>query len=203
MIKELASKPFLPKKLIKKINKLKPLTGGEWDLRRKDVLEFKSLLKKQLLVIQDGKCAYCGLCLQETSRVEIEHIAPKGGKKLPQHTELAFTILNLVLACNLCNCTEKKGTYDTINTKNENYLLNDFHIVHPYLDDHSLHYQWSNNLQGDILIQAKSAKGLKSIELFELDSPHLTQARVKQNLYEQVKLLPDAHLILAASAYRC
>lgn len=201
MIKQLPNKPILPKKLKKKINKLKPLKGNEWNSGAKDIKVFKSLIKKQLLVIQDDKCAYCGLKLKETSRIEIEHIAPKGGIKQPQHTELAFTTINLVLACNLCNCTENKGTFDTIKTKNINYSLSEFKIVHPYLDDHDKHYGWETNEENEILIIGKSEEGKKSIDLFSLNSSDRTEARAKLKLYEYIKTLPQADDLFAASVY--
>lgn len=188
MIHKLHKHPRLPARVLRKIKKLNPLTGGEWDLSIQEVKDFKSILKAQLKKIQNNKCAYCGLTMGETSRFEIEHIAPKGGKKRPAYTMYTFTPINLVLACNLCNSPEKKGQYNTIsnNPIAPYYTLNTFKIVHPYLDDHAVHYGWAGSL-----IRALTPQAIESIRIFQLDSTAHTEAREKLNISEKMKAMKN------------
>ncbi|MEG3079345.1 hypothetical protein R3F64_05665 [Halomonas sp. 5021] len=204
MIKQLSRKPVIPSRIKKRLKILRPLSGGEWDIKtdkaksiRSEIGEFKSILKAQLRDIQNEKCAYCGLTLGETSRYEIEHFAPKGGQVRPQHPEYTFEVINLVLACNLCNCSYKKGVYDPIvhGKKALDYRRCDFRIVHPHLDDHSIHYSWANG-NNSILIQGISPKGLESIRLFELDSSVHSEARAKEKALEYIKNHQDGNLLL-------
>lgn len=191
MIRKLERTPSIPSRILKKIRKNAPFKGGDWDLKQSCITEFKALIKAQLKIIQSDKCAYCGLPIGETSRFEIEHIAPKGGPARPQYVQYTFTKMNLVLACNLCNCTEKKGTYDTIanNPVNKDYTQNQFKIVHPYIDDHALHYSWPAG-QNSVLIQGITDKGHESIKLFELDSSKHSEARAKVKIFEALKSNP-------------
>ena len=86
--------------------------------------------------IQDGKCAYCELPLQSRNP-EIDHIAPKGGKRRTLHPECTFLPFNLVYSCHNCNSTICKGQKNTVLSKNgkHNYRKWTFKIVHPYIDD--------------------------------------------------------------------
>lgn len=102
------SKVRYSRSLKKHINKLRPLKGGEWDFDDEEISNIKKLIRVQLMKHQDAKCAYCGLAFDGTSRAEIEHIAPKGGKKRPKYTTFTFTPYNLVLSCHLCNSPVKK-----------------------------------------------------------------------------------------------
>jgi uncharacterized protein (TIGR02646 family) len=184
MIEQLTSSPIIPRRILKKLNKLKPLKGGEWNSKDDAVKEFKTLLRTQLIHIQKSKCAYCGLKLKETSNDEIEHIAPKGGAIRTKHKELTFTILNLVIACHLCNGPTKKGMKETIvEPKNIDYSKCEFLIVHPFIDDPKEHYSWSAK-EFNILIQSDTDKGVNSIKMFDLSSTRQSEARAKLALYE-------------------
>ncbi|EGQ8531573.1 hypothetical protein GN712_18185 [Vibrio cholerae] len=209
MIKQLSARPVIPSRIKRRLKALRPLLGGEWELKtdksksiKSDIEEFKAILKAQLRIIQNGKCAYCGLTLGETSRDEIEHFAPKGGRKRPKHLEYTFEVINLVLACNLCNSPEKKGTYDTIvqGKKVLDYRRCKFRIVHPYLDDHSLHYSWANGINS-ILIQGISPEGKESIRLFKLDSTIHSEARAKEKILEYMKNDKDGKLLEKIMTY--
>jgi uncharacterized protein (TIGR02646 family) len=201
MIKQLISKPKIPKYIQRKINALNPLTGGEWNDNNLEIKEFKSLLKSQLLIIQKDKCAYCSLFLNETSREEIEHIAPKGGNIRPKYPDFTFTVCNLVLACSLCNGPTKKGMKDSIERKSPHYKRCKFKIVHPYFDDHSLHYSWTDT-NNKTLIQGISTKGFASIKMFKLNSSQQTEARVRLKLKEYLTVIPGGKSIIeAALAY--
>lgn len=202
MIDQLASAPLIPQDILDEIDNIKPLAGGEWDITNNDAInEFKELLKSQLLIIQGEKCAYCGLPLGETGKTELEHFAPKGGAKRPKHPEFTFTVHNLVISCNLCNSPVKKGNYDTVKVKHVDYNCCRFKIVHPYFDDHSLHYSWINSNQ-KILIQGASAEGCESIRIFKLYSEPHTEARVRLKIRDYLsKIDGGADIVDAALNY--
>ena len=203
MINKLRSMPVISQEILTRIALLSPLVGGEWDIINNIYINnFKSSLKVQLLSIQDNKCAYCGLPFGETGKTEIEHFAPKGGVVRPKHPEFAFTIENLVLACNLCNSPVKKGIFDTIEIKDPIYRNCTFKIVHPHLDDHSLHYEWPAGADS-VLIRGISDQGRESIRLFKLDSIHHTEARTRLKLAAYLDIIPGGRDIVAAAlAYR-
>lgn len=202
MISRLNSAPAIADEILNQIDRLKPFTGGEWDIKDNPAIaSFKSSLKGQLLSIQSENCAYCGLPLDETGKAEVEHFAPKGGLKRPKHTEFTFTIKNLVLSCTLCNSPIKKGIYDTISSKSNVYENCTFKIVHPYFDDHNLHYSWPDN-DREVLIQGISEKGIESIKIFKLDSTRHTEARTRLKIKRYLDRIPGgAQIIADAMAY--
>jgi hypothetical protein len=114
----------------------------------------------------------------------------------PKHPEFAFTVNNLVMSCNLCNSPVKKGNYDTVEVKNVDYNLCAFKIVHPYFDDHSLHYSWANDSQ-KILIQGISVKGRESVRVFKLDSARHSEARAKIKVYAYLLTIPGGVDLIA------
>lgn len=200
MIKQVKLRIYLPTEVRKAIRKMRPYKGGDWDRTEEDVKTFKRIVRAQLEACQEGKCAYCGLRLGETSRDELEHVAPKGGAIRPKHVEWTFETLNLVLSCVLCNSPKMKGTKETISVKSPRYSACQFKIVHPRFDDPNKHFDWSD-VGKKILISAKSSKGTESIEMFKLDSTLRSEARAKQVLFDS---LPDDEVnqIIAISSYR-
>ncbi|WP_039988857.1 HNH endonuclease [Vibrio owensii] len=203
MINKLPSMPIISQETLTGISQLSPLVGGEWDIKNNQYInDFKSSLRTQLLTIQGNKCAYCGLPFDETGKTEIEHFAPKGGPVHPKHPEFAFTIDNLVLACNLCNSPVKKGNFDTIEIKEPIYRNCTFKIVHPHLDNHDLHYEWPAGA-GTVLIRGISDQGRESIRLFKLDSIQHTEARTRLKVAAYLDTIPGGRdLVDAALAYR-
>lgn len=178
---------------VKYINSLKPFEGKKWDKSDDKMKSLKDSIRKQLKLNQNGKCAYCGLTLERTSNSEIEHIAPKGklrnGKVL--YPEFMFTEKNLAFACHYCNSILKKGTFDTIDSKNNDYDKCTFKIVHPYFDNPDEHYSWVHVKDG-ILIKAKSLKATISIELFKLDTIEQSEARAEEcSIGYMKKQLPE------------
>lgn len=167
------------------LNQISPFIGEYWKnppVSKDTMANLKKSIKKNLKKIQGNVCAYCGLDLEETSEVNIEHIAPKGMRKnmkTPFYPEFMFTAMNLVLACSYCNGFSKKGTIDTVSIYDFDYYQCDFSIVHPYFDDPNLHYDWAIN-NDKIIIISKSTKGSKSIEIFKLDAEQQTIARAKK-----------------------
>lgn len=163
------------------LNSLIPHTKDMWDNPPDDEMKLiKSKIKNVLLANQNDVCGYCGLDLGGTSEGQIEHIAPKA--RYPQFT---FERENLVMACHYCNGFSKKGNHDTIFTLNPNYNLSIFKLVHPYIDDHSMHYEWVS-LNRKILIKGISTKGKYSIKIFKLDALKLTELRAKKIIAEIV-----------------
>lgn len=187
MITQIPKAPTISKKLVNDINTLIPFNGSQWSSKDNSIKfkvdAFKVSLKAKLIKTQKNKCAYCGLTLEETSRIEIEHIAPKGGASRIKHPEFMFTINNLVLSCNFCNSPSKKGFKETIDVKDADYNKCTFKIVHPYFDDPTQHYSWVEN-DFAILIQGNSPKGIRSIAMFQLDSSAQSIARAKQVIFE-------------------
>ena len=142
---------------------------------------FKDALTTDLLEKQAHRCAYCCghlLGLQPHR----DHIAPKG---VNLHPEFTFETRNLVLACYYCN-SERKGETDTIATKNADYSLCQFTIVHPILDEPQDHLQFIGH-RADVLIQTVngSLKGQTTIDLFDLASANHSKARAKDALFDE------------------
>jgi uncharacterized protein (TIGR02646 family) len=141
-------------------------------------------MKTHFDTYQGERCCYCGLLYDRTGRGEIEHIAPKGAKFYPQ---FSFYPCNLAKACQLCNSSSMKHTYDPVNTLGATYEQSDFKIVHPYLDDHSLHYNWRYGLRSVVISVANnSAKAIESIRIFELASEKRTRARAIERNQERL-----------------
>lgn len=199
MINQITAQVFIHPVVIKRITSFKPFTGGSWDRTDKEIKVFKRLLRKQLLQIQNEKCAYCGLPLDETGKTEIEHFAPKGGPLRPKHTEFVFEVENLYLSCNLCNSPLKKGIKDTIVIIVPNdYSRCTFNIVHPRYDDPNAHYAWVVEAE-KVMISGISVKGTGSIDMFKLDSGAHTEARARIEMFKRYQNLSPEKIALIKS----
>lgn len=182
MINQITSTYNLTQQEQNLIDSLIPFQPGIWN--NTTVKAIKTEIHKQLLLIQNNNCCYCGLKVNEGGRAEIEHIANKGGQKRPAYIEFVFTKENLAIVCQFCNSSSKKGQEDILdNVDLTNYNNCTFKIVHPYFDNPNLHYAWTNG-KYRILISSISIEGNKSIELFGLDSESHTLARAKQAMFE-------------------
>ncbi len=158
------------------IDSKKPHSGVQWDKPDSQVKAIKQSIRSQLEGFQNNNCAYCGLTLKGTAYGEIDHIAPKASKKYPQFT---FDTDNLVLSCDYCNSANKKGQRKTILKFSPVYSNCKFYLVHPYYDDHCLHYSWNG-----VVIKSKSKKAKWSIICFELYSLRMTEARAAKRIFE-------------------
>lgn len=177
-----------------------------WNSSEKCIKEFKSQMKIKLFDNQSGRCAYCGLPLA-TRSPEIDHIAPKGGQKMPMHYEVTFLPLNLVYACHYCNSTSCKGKRDVVESKTGGDYKNwHFKIVHPYLDDPRDYFESSDEYT--IIIRPKKnadayhvKKAKETIEMFNLDTEGYLNEKAKQILFEKN---PEAinKIITEISTYR-
>ncbi|MFP3122601.1 HNH endonuclease [Ectobacillus funiculus] len=174
---------------IKYITSLGMLTGNMWGKTDDELKKLKERIRSQLSLFQNHECAYCGFKLGITSNDEIEHIAPKGkiGKRV-LYPQFMFTEKNLALSCHYCNSILKKGTFDTIETYDEEYEKCTFKIVHPYFDDPSDHLDWLQ--EGEkilILCKNNSPKGQASINLFELATERHSEERAEKAVIKLLK----------------
>jgi uncharacterized protein (TIGR02646 family) len=175
------------------------LSGHEWDGKlarppwnwgdKTRLAALKSEISTALKELQGEYCAYCGMRFDVTSSSQIEHIAPKGNGRYP---EFMFNVSNLVHACSLCNGFEKKEAdahFDTIAVLDANYELCAFNIVHPYFDDPEVHFRFTQ-AANRVLITHLTAKGQKSIEVFQLDGEALTSERGKMVMVSRYNMDP-------------
>jgi len=159
----------------------------------------KDEIRRQL-VLNQSKCAYCGITFKGRGDKQIEHIAAKSDARPVRHPEFTFTLKNLVLACPSCNGFSNKSTQETISVKHKLYSKCEFLIVHPYFDNPSDHFSWVIN-RTEIIIKVKnnSPKGRASIAMFDLNSSGMTELRAGQYKLEQSRIkypLPQKFLNL-------
>jgi uncharacterized protein (TIGR02646 family) len=132
---------------------------------RRDRLKQK--IKEQLLTIQDGYCAYCGISFSirgGNSSIHREHVAPK---HIDVHIRFIFEPQNLVLACSRCNGFDYKGSKNYLTLYDEDYSVCEFSIVHPHLDDFFEHLTDQNGIIIEIVND--SEKGQKSLKEFGIN----------------------------------
>ena len=159
--------------------------NNNWGSQTNCIKALKTNFNTHFNTEQSEKCCYCGLLYDRTGRGEIEHIAPK-----EQYPQFSYTSNNLAKACQLCNSSSMKHTFDTVETLNPEYDQCDFKIVHPYLDDHNFHYRFGYGLLNvTISVNNNSDKARESIRLFELASEKRTRARAVQRNQERIENL--------------
>jgi uncharacterized protein (TIGR02646 family) len=167
--------------------------GNDWGSQSNCIKSLKLAMNIHFDTHQNERCCYCGLLYDRTGRGEIEHIAPKGATYFPQ---FSFASNNLAKACQLCNSSSMKHTYNPVNYLDAVYEQCTFTIVHPYLDDHGEHYNWSYGRREVIIsINNNSDKARESIRIFELASEKRTRARATQRNQER---LEDRYHLTAA-----
>lgn len=160
------------------LNDIKPWTKEKWDKSFGSPDEhtkrnrIKEEIRAQLLDIQKGYCAFCGLNLKLAHKVHREHIAPQ--YKYPDYI---FELENLVLACNFCN--DKKGRYNTIDSSTGNYRTENFNILHPHRDDFSAHLSCDFTKYELVfkIIGPDKIKAQNTIDRVGLAEPHLVSLR--------------------------
>jgi len=170
-----------------------------WERKTNAVKNFKMLVSEYGMITQDNRCIWCTLKIGSEGRrtAHRDHIAPK--KLYPQWT---FHSANIVLACEYCNGFSVKVDLDTINIPNPIYHMIDFHIVHPYYDNPSVHLTFlEENNCGSVVIQGLSAKGTWTILNMKLDAPGLTQERAKDLVFARTfNKLPEHFKLLLTQA---
>jgi hypothetical protein len=154
-----------------------------WNGKAKSVTHFKLEVLKHGLTIQSGKCAWCQLAVGEEGRrtPHRDHIAPKA-----KHAKWTFLPQNIVISCEYCNGFAIKGEIDTISVLADDYERCTFHVVHPYIDDATIHVRFvPDATNAPIIIQSLSDKGAWTIQKLKLDTPSMTLERAKSHLYER------------------
>lgn len=78
-------------------------------------------IKKALVKMFNGKCAYCESKITHITYGHIEHFYPKGN---PKYTYKTFEWENLLLACNICNNKSHKGEKFPLDANGNPLLIN-------------------------------------------------------------------------------
>ncbi|BBH47653.1 HNH endonuclease [Pseudomonas sp. KU43P] len=166
--------PKFDKTTIDYLDGLKPHQAIHWNLQTNKMKNYKANLLKQLVEIQEDRCAYCGLSLLR-NLVDREHFVHKeqdGG-----WPEFMFTSENLFAACAYCN-RALKGTAEVITHYSANYAECQFNLIHPYFDTPSNDLTFLLNNQGEaILVQSLTQKGHDTMLFFDLHTPIMTARR--------------------------
>lgn len=129
-------------------------------------------IKKLLVQMFSGKCAYCESKITHIDYGHIEHFRPKRGTS--GRPELAFEWSNLLLACGICNGAEHKS--DHFPEANENGP-----ILDPCVDElekHlSFHYDPITKLAS---VYGKTPRGVTTETLLGLNRVELRSYRSKR-----------------------
>lgn len=185
-----------------------PLVKESWNITTEEMNDIKFTIKCTLWKLQKGKCVYCMSIINPITVSgeffndidcddyslslpydgDREHILPKS-----IHPEFIFHPINLALACKTCN-TKKKND-DVCISKNTNYSLCTFSIVHPYLDVVSDHIIFENDIL--IKVNSNSIKGKTTINLFNLNSVHYTRQRGMEMLIMSDTTSPEQNKIIS------
>ena len=104
--------------------------------------------------------------------------------------------MNLAISCEYCNGFMVKGELNTVSVYNEQYADSEFLIVHPYIDDTSIHIQFVDNEAGHpILIEGLTERGIWTIDAMSLASPHMTKQRAQEFIFaRETRALAGADL---------
>lgn len=156
-----------------------PTAQNLWKRSDGKYKQFKESVTEAMKLAQSNRCAYCGARFYE-KRPHRDHIAPKS-----PHFKWTFWPANLVLACYCCN-VDCKGEDDTVDVVAATYRRSAFNIVHPFFDDPAEHLDFGLDEKA-ILVSAKdgSAKGHRTIELFNLMDPERAKQRAKDLLFDE------------------
>lgn len=177
-------------------NILKPLGKEGWNKNDHKTKAIKHKISAYTLQNQQCRCAYCERLL-ERGGVQIEHIAPKDS-----NGNFCYEPYNLVSACGICNSITNKGANDTIlPPKSNNYISNEFKIVHPYIDDPDEHIKYKDPGRTVFDKATCSQKGLDTIDLFNWDTLNAYIARTTIASSRSIPV-PIAQLILEISLYK-
>ncbi|EGC7113261.1 hypothetical protein H9T43_002439 [Salmonella enterica] len=164
------------------------------------VVNFRNTVMTHGLSVQGDRCAWCTLMVGKLGRrtAHRDHIAPK--KVYPQWT---FHAKNLIVVCEYCNGFSVKHTLDTVDVVNVNYDQSTFKIVHPYIDNPSLHIQFievTGNTPG-VVIEGITLKGTWTIDNLKLADDGMTVLRAQDLIfYRNINMLPPYYQELLKKA---
>jgi uncharacterized protein (TIGR02646 family) len=134
-------------------------------------------IKKALVDMFQGKCAYCESKILHIDYGDIEHYRPKRGPRA--RPDLTFDWDNLLLACQVCNGAEHKG--DRFPEREEGGP-----ILDPCRDDPAEHLEFRYDDRARLAsVYGKTRRGETTERLLGLNRPHL---RVHRSAFVQ-KLL--------------
>jgi uncharacterized protein (TIGR02646 family) len=131
----------------------------DWDgLKDND----KAELKKFLVEMFYGKCAYCESIIENVSYGDIEHFRPKS-----KYRSLTFEWTNLLLACEVCNRSNKKTYFD------ENIPF-----VNPCEDDPNEHFNFDfDRATLSAFVDGRTERGKITVKILDLNRKKLMQYR--------------------------
>ncbi len=144
---------------------------------------FKKNIKAHLRREQCGRCVFCRRIIDESQcPATIEHLLPKA--IYPQFETLPE---NLVLSCFSCNSQKREkipliDSMQSVNLENYPQSASDFTIVYPYKDNYEDHIDIEEKT---CLAFKKSAKGEKTISLYNLNRERLVSARKSDLEYKK------------------
>ncbi|AYO04203.2 hypothetical protein ACPSLY_06990 [Vibrio parahaemolyticus] len=126
----------------------------------------KDKIKRELILIQDNYCAYCGInfFLVTNSKIHRDHVLPKN---IERYRKFTFESKNIVLSCDTCNGLDIKKDKDYVTHYSDDYNAIVTSIVHPHLDNVEEHINLDNSIYAEVV--NNSSKGRMSIVEFELN----------------------------------
>ena len=129
-------------------------------------------IKKTLVRMFCGKCAYCESKIIHVDYGHIEHFLPKRGPK--GRPDLVFEWTNLLLACGMCNGVEYKS--DRFPTDDEGGPL-----VNPCEDDPEYHFEFHFDPVTRLAsVYGSTPRGVATEKLLGLNRYELRDYRSKQ-----------------------
>lgn len=157
------------------------LDGKKWENSnpKNRVPKFKTHLKDQLRLTQDGRCAYCRRFLGLVSDTHLEHIIEKA-----IYSNFTYEIVNISLSCSECNSAknqhcqkltkalkQKKSVppflFSPINLATGYPLASEaYRFVHPYFDRYSDHISITKGW----IYKSHSVKGAKQIRFLKFNA---------------------------------
>lgn len=155
--------------------KKKPLVKKEqWNDKLYDPI--KQRLKKELIIRQFDRCAYCRRIVEPNAYYEpLEHIVPKS-----IYPQWMFEPKNLIVTCNTCN--NLKGNDDTLVASYKSsikfpLLSKAFLIFNPHFDKWHEHLRYEDEI---FLVAVPNSKGKDTIRICKLYRFHVIVNKAKE-----------------------
>lgn len=145
-------------------------------------------VRKQLLIDQHEKCAYCECTLLDKEGGEVEHFRPKtacrqdkvkGNTKKPAYYKLAYVWNNLLLSCHACN-KYKSTFFPLANPEHRFDLATELPLlINPYNDNPANHLEFRREKVFPVVDGngIKDEKGRRTIEYINLNRKDLVEIR--------------------------
>ncbi|MBW4579597.1 MAG: hypothetical protein KME42_08505 [Tildeniella nuda ZEHNDER 1965/U140] len=128
-------------------------------------------IKKALVKMFLGKCAYCESRIPHITYGAIEHFRPKSD---PAFEHLAFEWTNLLLSCDICNDAGHKGTKFPVDSSGNPLFIDPTDgVINP---NTHLDFSW-DEVAELASIYGRDAKGQEVERVFELNRKELLKIR--------------------------